>query len=189
MEQSQFTHHPPPHQPPPPPRGNTLVTNVTEGFTPVADGMKGMPQSQMGGVRTGRARGEALRVKGLRQPLRQPLPGSLLRQPLPVSPCLPVSLCPSLCPPLCPSCLPVLLGSLGLGLRGFGLRGAGSFQIRVSTYCVSALACGILSPRLGYPSRNKTNEMKHESETVTLADVLLYVLLIAGLGLGLAYAF
>jgi hypothetical protein len=31
--------------------------------------------------------------------------------------------------------------------------------------------------------------MKPESETVTLADVLLYVLLIAGLGLGLAYAF
>jgi hypothetical protein len=31
--------------------------------------------------------------------------------------------------------------------------------------------------------------MNHESETVTLADVLLYVLLIAGLGLGLAYAF
>lgn len=31
--------------------------------------------------------------------------------------------------------------------------------------------------------------MKNESETVTLADVLLYVLLIAGLGLGLAYAF
>jgi len=31
--------------------------------------------------------------------------------------------------------------------------------------------------------------MKHESETVALADVLLYVLLIAGLGLGLAYAF
>jgi hypothetical protein len=31
--------------------------------------------------------------------------------------------------------------------------------------------------------------MKHESETVTLADVLLYVLLIAGLGLGLAWAF
>jgi hypothetical protein len=31
--------------------------------------------------------------------------------------------------------------------------------------------------------------MKHESKTVTLADVLLYVLLIAGLGLGLAYAF
>jgi len=31
--------------------------------------------------------------------------------------------------------------------------------------------------------------MKRESETVTLADVLLYVLLIAGLGLGLAYAF
>lgn len=31
--------------------------------------------------------------------------------------------------------------------------------------------------------------MKNESETVTLADVLLYVLLITGLGLGLAYAF
>jgi hypothetical protein len=31
--------------------------------------------------------------------------------------------------------------------------------------------------------------MKHEPETVTLADILLYVLLIAGLGLGLAYAF
>jgi hypothetical protein len=28
-----------------------------------------------------------------------------------------------------------------------------------------------------------------KTETVTLADVLLYVLLIAGLGLGLAYAF
>ena len=31
--------------------------------------------------------------------------------------------------------------------------------------------------------------MKHDTETVTLADVLMYVLLIAGLGLGLAYAF
>jgi hypothetical protein len=31
--------------------------------------------------------------------------------------------------------------------------------------------------------------MKYDTETVTLADVLLYVLLIAGLGLGLAYAF
>jgi hypothetical protein len=31
--------------------------------------------------------------------------------------------------------------------------------------------------------------MKHDTEHVTLADVLLYVLLIAGLGLGLAYAF
>jgi hypothetical protein len=31
--------------------------------------------------------------------------------------------------------------------------------------------------------------MKPDTETVTLADVLLYVLLIAGLGLGLAWAF
>jgi len=31
--------------------------------------------------------------------------------------------------------------------------------------------------------------MKHDTENLTLADVLLYVLLIAGLGLGLAYAF
>jgi hypothetical protein len=31
--------------------------------------------------------------------------------------------------------------------------------------------------------------MNRESETVTLADVILCVLLIAGLGLGLAYAF
>lgn len=31
--------------------------------------------------------------------------------------------------------------------------------------------------------------MKHDTEHLTLADVLLYVLLIAGLGFGLAYAF
>jgi len=31
--------------------------------------------------------------------------------------------------------------------------------------------------------------MKHDTEHLTLADVLLYVLLIAGLGLGFAYAF
>jgi hypothetical protein len=31
--------------------------------------------------------------------------------------------------------------------------------------------------------------MKHDTEHLTLADVLLYVLLIAGLGLGLAWAF
>jgi hypothetical protein len=31
--------------------------------------------------------------------------------------------------------------------------------------------------------------MKRDTEHLTLADVLLYVLLIAGLGLGLAYAF
>jgi len=31
--------------------------------------------------------------------------------------------------------------------------------------------------------------MEHHTEHLTLADVLLYVLLIAGLGLGLAYAF
>jgi hypothetical protein len=40
--------------------------------------------------------------------------------------------------------------------------------------------------RLGHPT---TTQHNMKTETVTLADVLLYVLLIAGLGLGLAYAF
>jgi len=45
VEQSQFTHHPPCFPPPPPSWDEviTLVTNVTEGFTLVTDGMREMP--------------------------------------------------------------------------------------------------------------------------------------------------
>ena len=41
---------------------------------------------------------------------------------------------------------------LGLDCRDSVCRASYPLRLRKTTYCVSVLACGIFSPRLGYPS-------------------------------------